>query len=119
MKRGRDLLSAGLSLMVFSGSVAYAQEHPESEHPQQQPAKLSTVVVTKENLAEAIRNHVAEQMKKNDGVFLHKDEETGDTLRLTFKKVHEERLSALGNHTYFACADFATAEGELYDLDIF
>ena len=30
-----------------------------------------------------------------------------------------DRLTGLGNDTYFACADFQATNGKLYDLDIF
>ena len=30
-----------------------------------------------------------------------------------------DRLTGLGNDTYFACADFQASNGKVYDLDIF
>ncbi|MEE9167800.1 MAG: hypothetical protein V3U24_10135 [Candidatus Neomarinimicrobiota bacterium] len=114
MNRRIPLSLAVLSVMLFSGSIVFTQEHPK-EHP----VGLSTAAVTEESLAEVIRHHIDERMKENDGMFLHYDEETGDTLKLALKKVHEDRLSAVGDDTYFACADFASPQGKVYDLDIF
>ena len=30
-----------------------------------------------------------------------------------------DRLTGIGNDTYFACADFQASNGKVYDLDIF
>ena len=30
-----------------------------------------------------------------------------------------DRLTGIGNDTYFACADFKASNGKVYDLDIF
>ncbi len=40
-------------------------------------------------------------------------------LNLKLLKVHDDKLAALGDHTYFACADFEAEDGVVYDLDIF
>lgn len=146
MKRTGSPGSAVVFLMVaaviiFLGSVAVAQEHPEKkepksttvqeppkehptqeaaqEHPEEHPVQMSTAAVTKENLAEAIQTYVATQSEKNKGMFVCKDDKTGESLKLTLKKIHKERLSSLGDDTYFACADFTAADGKVYDLDIF
>ena len=98
------------------------KEHPakpSAEHPQEHPVMLSTKVVTKENLSEAIRRYIAAETAKGGGVFVSVDDRTGETLKLILKKVHDEKLAALGDNTYFACADFETSDGKAYDLDIF
>ncbi len=33
--------------------------------------------------------------------------------------MHKDRLSRVGKEVYFACADFRTPAGKVYDLDIF
>ncbi|MCH8012569.1 MAG: hypothetical protein IIA61_11575 [Candidatus Marinimicrobia bacterium] len=120
-------------LTVASGLVvsgfAITQEHPKSEHPQEQPQaqehpkehpiSLSTQVVTKDNLAMAIRNHIAVETAKNGGFYLAIDDRSGDTLKLNLKKVHDNKLATLGDQTYFACADFVTPDSIVYDLDFF
>ena len=40
-------------------------------------------------------------------------------LQLDLLKIHMDRLTGLGNGTYFACADFQATNGKVYDLDIF
>ena len=97
---------------------AQEQEDPQ-EHPTEHPISLSTQVVTKDNLAMAIRNHIAVETAKNGGFYLAVDDRSGDTLKLNLKKVHDDKLAALGDQTYFACADFVTPDGKIYDLDVF
>ena len=40
-------------------------------------------------------------------------------LYLKLLKIHMDRLTGIGNDTYFACADFQASNGKVYDLDIF
>ena len=47
------------------------------------------------------------------------DKTAGEPLVLTLLKVHKERLATVGEGVYFACADFVTPTGKIYDLDIF
>jgi uncharacterized protein involved in copper resistance len=94
------------------------QEHP-AEQPQEHEMMLSTQVVNKDNLEDAIRRYIAAETAKGEGSFLFVDDKTGETLKLVIKKVHDERLAALGDNTFFACADFKTPDGKVYDLDIF
>ena len=47
------------------------------------------------------------------------DEKAGEELKLTLDKVHRKRLSKVGWNQYFACADFKTPDGKIYDLDVF
>ena len=89
------------------------------DHPWEHPSSSSTQVVTKENLARAIHCHIAIETIKNDGFYLAIDDRSGDTLKLNLKKVHDDKLATLGDQTYFACADFVTPDGKVYDLDFF
>ncbi|NOZ03728.1 MAG: hypothetical protein GXO92_03850 [FCB group bacterium] len=65
----------------------------------------------------AIENYVT--AASSEGMYRIKDEKTGQILNLKLVKVHKDRLSALGENTYFACADFETADNKVYDLDFF
>ena len=47
------------------------------------------------------------------------DLKNNEILNLTLSKIHKERLSNIGNDTYFACADFQASNGKVYDLDVF
>jgi hypothetical protein len=102
--------------------VAWAQEHPQehpttpSEHPQERPTRKA---LTKETLAKAIEDYVKKDTKLKGGYFLVYDKAAKRPLVLTLVRVHKERLAAVGKGVYFACADFKTPDGVLYDLDFF
>jgi hypothetical protein len=113
---------------------SYAAEHPEkkkgehpkahgAEHPEKQGAEHAgsgtKATLTKEALAEAVSAYVKKESRLKGGHFLVYDKKAGKPLVLSLKKVHKERLSAIGDGVYFACADFETPEGKVYDLDIF
>jgi hypothetical protein len=114
--------------LVINGNVI-AQEHPEhpnkklgkSEHPEHpKDAKFtSSATCTVQDLSEVAHKYVDREYKKNNGYFLVKDEKQNKTLELKLVKVHEEKLSTLGNDIYFVCADFEGKDGNIYDVDIF
>ena len=47
------------------------------------------------------------------------DGTASEVLQLALLKIHMDRLTGIGNDTYFACADFQASNGKVYDLDIF
>jgi hypothetical protein len=119
MRRGVRVLPIwllGVVLVVTMGLV-YAAEHPV-EHPSG-PEQGDVTVVTKEELADAIEDYVAKDAALKGGFFLVYDQKAKKPLVLSLLKVHKERLSQVGHQEYFACADFGTPEGKVYDLDIF
>jgi hypothetical protein len=105
-------------LVVAVAQWGYAAEHPK-EHPTTQPAKGAKSEVSKEELAVAIKDYVKKDAALKGGYFMVYDEKAGKPLALSLLKVHKERLSTIGDGVYFACADFKTPEGKVYDLDIF
>lgn len=96
------------------GAKEHPQEGPKEEHPE--PKKPT---VTKESLAKAIRDYVQKETALKGGFFLVYDPVAQKTLTLSLVKVHDDRLSSLGQGVYFACADFKTPDNRLYDLDFF
>jgi hypothetical protein len=92
------------------------QEHP-TEHPKQTTEKQATL--TAAQLAQAITGYVATDAKTKGGYFLVYDPVEKKPLALTLDRVHEDRLSSLGGGVYFACADFKSPEGKVYDVDVF
>jgi hypothetical protein len=91
------------------------EEHPEEDEPPQQAVERVTV----DELAEAITEWVAAEAAANGGFLVIEHPDTGESLELTLEEVHRERLSRVGEQTYFACADFVDRDGVLYDLDVF
>lgn len=102
---------------------AAEEEHPEEageEHPEDDPsADVAVERLTVDQLAEAITEWVAAEGESNGGYLVIEHPDTGDPLALSLDKVHRERLSRVGEQTYFACADFVDRDGALYDLDVF
>ncbi len=90
-------------------------EHP-AEHPEE---KEGSSVLTKDKLADAVEEYVSENAALYGGYFIAYDEKKGEELKLTLDKVHRERLSRVGEELYFACADFTSPAGKVYDLDVF
>lgn len=113
------------------GEAAEDEEHPEGdeEHPEgeaaegeehpEEPPDRAVERVTIDQLAEAITEWVAAEAAAQGGFLVIEHPDTGEPLELTLDKVHRERLSRVGEQTYFACADFVGRDGTLYDLDIF
>ena len=99
-------------------SKEHPAEHP-AEHPKEHPAEEAGTAVTKESLAKAIEDYVETASKQSGGAYTFVDEKKDKTLRLTLKKIHKDKLATLGDGIYFACADFTTDDGKVYDLDIF
>lgn len=100
------------------------KEHPAKEHPNDHPKKqakvaVKTTTIDKEGLADAVESYVRKEAVKQGGYFVALDEKTGKKLKLTLDKVHRKRLSKVGKDLYFACADFKTPVGKVYDLDVF
>jgi hypothetical protein len=127
MKPANTVKFLGLAAIVclVGAGFAFAQEHPEhpkehqAEHPKEHPSSDEHSVVTKEELALAIEAYVQNDATLKGGYFLVYDVEANKTLALTLDKVHKTRLSRIADDVYFACADFKTPQGKIYDLDIF
>jgi hypothetical protein len=106
-----------VALLVSAGAaLVAAQEHPE--HPSDRPQPKSAPV-SKESLANAIRQYVKKDADLKGGFFLVYDRQAKKPLALTLEKVHEDKLARVADTTYFACADFKSEGGATFDLDIF
>ena len=89
-----------------------AKEHPTAEHPAAKPVSTA-------DLEKAIRDHVEEKAKANDGQFAVKDDVLKKTWQLTLVKVHTDKLAQLNDKTYFACVDFNADDGTAVDVDFY
>jgi len=113
-------LSLALILILSLTRMAPAAEIP-SEHPVEHPEEegLGRGRISLEELTEAIRSYVERDTRLKGGYFLIYDQRANKPLLLSLVRIHQERLSRVGKDLYFACVDFKTPEGKLYDLDIF
>jgi hypothetical protein len=98
-----------------------AQEHPEhpkkaesKEHPDKGMGQKKDVSTA--DISAGIKKNIESESKK-DGKF-HVNHE-GKDLALDLVKVHDDRLSGLGDGKYFACVDMKAADGTTYDIDFF
>ena len=119
----RFIIAAAVALFFAPVVPGFAQEHPE--HPKkaeakkgEHPAKGGEKDVTKAEISTGIKKHIsAESGKSNDKKF-HVNYE-GKDLALDLIKVHDDRLSSLGDGKYFACVDMKATDGTTYDIDFF
>ena len=96
-------------------SIPIMGEHPEHpEHPSEKTAS-----VTAQAVGEAVAEFIGSDAKLKGGKFMVYDGSAKEVLQLDLLKIHMDRLTGLGNDTYFACADFQASNGKVYDLDIF
>ncbi len=95
-------------------------EHPAEggdEHPEAKAAPRKPLTIAE--LAEAIESYVKDETELKGGHFVVYDDEAQETLKLKLKKIHKDKLAKIEDQVYFACADFETTEGKVYDLDVF
>ena len=124
MKRTTIQRVAVLSLfgvLAVAPALTKAQEHPEhpAEHPEHSEESADKAPLTIDQLADAITAYVDLDAKAKGGYFLVYDTVAQKPLVLTLDHVHTERLSSLGQGVYFACADFKSTDGKVYDVDVF
>jgi hypothetical protein len=115
----RFIIAVVLGLFLTPVMPAVAEEHPtkEGEHPKEHPKKdAAGAEVTTAEISAGIKKHIEAESKK-DGKFHARHE--GKDLALTLVKVHDDRLSSLGDGKHFACVDMKAADGTTYDLDFF
>ncbi len=117
----KKIITTGLlSFCLLVYGCQKTAEHPEGiekqEHPQEHPEEKKESKITIEDVAKAAERYVINRYE--DGYFIYRDS-NGKLLKLKLDKVHRERLSPLGDNTYFVCADFVAEDGTKYDLDFF
>ncbi len=111
--RLRNLFLFPILLFFLFTGTSVAGEHPE-DHPAGEKSSVTT-----STLSIAIQKHVEKKTNSKDGYFYIHDKDTGKDLALKLKSIHKDRLSAVREGIYFACVDFVSREGILYDIDFF
>ncbi len=95
---------------------------PAAEHPaaQQPPAEHpGGRELTSEEIARAIEDYVKNDTRMKGGQFTVYDLAARKALALSLEMIHRDKLAKISDDTCFACADFRSVEGKLYDLDMF
>jgi len=93
----RLILTAAITLFFTPAVALYAQEHPEhpkktTEHPKK---GAEAKQVSTGDISAGIKKHITTETNKGDGKFHVKHE--GQDLALDLIKVHDDRLSDLGD----------------------
>ena len=88
---------------------------PRSPSPSGQAA---TKQVSPADISAGIKKDIASKSKKSSDKKFH-TEYKGKDLALDLVKVHDDRVSSLGNGKYFACVDMKAADRTTYDIDFF
>lgn len=80
-------------------------------------AKAPETGITTDDIENTIVEYVKQKGEGTKGIFMITDEDTGDSLELVLDKVHKKMLHKTGEDSFFACADFVTDTGVVYDID--
>jgi hypothetical protein len=112
----RLILAAAIALFFTSAALVFSQEHPE--HPEHPKKGAQAKQVSTADISAGIKKNIETETKKgSDGKFHVKYE--GQDLALDLIRVHDDRLSDLGDGKYFACVDMKGTDGKTYDIDFF
>ena len=119
----RIIVAVAVALFFTPAVSLFAQEHPEhpkkkedatkGEHPKKTGGEVSTA-----EISAGIKKHIAGESKKSSDSKFHVAHE-GKDLALDLVRVHDDRLSNLGDGKYFACVDMKAVDGTTYDIDFF
>ena len=77
-----------------------------------------TKEVSKADISTGIKKHIDRDRKKSSDKKFHVNYRSKD-LALDLIRVHDDRLSSLGESKYFACVDMKASDGTIYDIDFF
>jgi hypothetical protein len=124
----RIIIAAAVALFFTPTMSILAQEHPEhpkkteekktGEHPEHPKKGGEQKEVSKADISAGIKKHIQAESKKSSDKKFHTTYE-GKDLALDLIKVHDDRLSSLGDNKYFACVDMKATDGTTYDIDFF
>ncbi|HSS16568.1 MAG TPA: hypothetical protein VLQ29_06270 [Candidatus Dormibacteraeota bacterium] len=115
----RLIIAVAVALLFTPAAPILAQEHPEhpkksGEHPKEGAGKQ----VSTADISAGIKQNIDAKSKKSTDSKFHVKYE-GQDLALDLIRVHDDRLSDLGEGKYFACVDMKAADGKTYDIDFF
>ena len=124
----RFIIALAVALFFSPTMSTFAQEHPEhpekkeetkkGEHPEHPKKGGGEKKVSKAEISAGIKKHIAAETKKSSDKKFHVNYD-GKDRALDLIKVHDDRLSSLGEGKYFACVDMKATDGTTYDIDFF
>jgi len=123
----RLIITVAIALFFTPAAPILAQEHPEhpkkttehpkkgAEHPKKGGAEKQ---VSTADISAGIKKNIDAESKKGSDSKFHVNYQ-GQDLALDLVRVHDDRLSDLGDGKYFACVDMKATDGKTYDIDFF
>jgi hypothetical protein len=109
----RFIIAVAVALFFTPALTGFGQEHPEHPKKGGQESK-----VTKSEISTGIKKDIRSESGKSSDKKFHVNYE-GKDLALDLIRVHDDRLSSLGEGKYFACVDMKATDGTTYDIDFF
>ena len=125
----RFIIALAVGLFFTPALPMFGEEHPsehpkkkeepkKSEHPEHPKKDGDHKEVSTVEISDGIKKHIESETKKSSDGKFHTQYESKD-LALALVKVHDDRLSSLGDGKYFACVDMKATDGTTYDVDFF
>ena len=111
LKKVWSVAVIAIAVVAVTG-LLYAGDHPVNTTGSGSKAGIS------KSIENSIEKYVKSESALKGGFFLIYDTKTREPLALTLAGVHRESIKKVGRNKYFACADFKTQQGKIYDLDI-
>jgi hypothetical protein len=112
----RLIIAVAIALFFTPAAAVSAAEHPE--HPEHAKKGGAEKQVSKSDISAGIKKNIEVETKKSSDAKFHVKYE-GQDLALDLIRVHDDRLSDLGDGKYFACVDMKATDGKTYDIDFF
>lgn len=86
---------------------------PASEHPGESETKRGWEIMS------GLHDHIAAERAKNGGLYIIKDDKTGEEIKMDFVGIHQPVRRLKEDGRFFACTDFrrAGSKEEYYDID--
>ncbi len=119
MHRVTSVRSLSVAVVVLLTTALTARAQMNGGHSTHEHGNHVAEVLTATDVADAVEDYVRHDTKMKGGYFLVFDSVRNVPLALALERVREDGLRTIDDHEYFTCAEFKSADGITYDLDIF
>lgn len=101
-------------------SYGYGYGSRSELKPPSGPMHPPVMLDFRDKFATVINNYVAAQYQLTQGIFLIKDDQTGENHRLKLSAIHKDRIEQIGPTDAFGCLEFErVGDGKKLDLDFY
>ncbi|MCH8904673.1 MAG: hypothetical protein IIA45_12255 [Bacteroidetes bacterium] len=105
-------------LIVICLPVLYSCNNEKQERTDLSAGGSVNDAISFDDLKDAVMEHIEIESGRNEGYYRSTDPITIKKLDLTFQKFNDRRLLKTSEDMYFACVDFISTDGIIYDIDI-